>query len=271
MIIDRYFTHMEKQCVPYFVPLFRFLFFPNFQDCFYFASAKSDLQGNLEELCVARRKLRTTLIPALLPSFVFLMRMEFRKLNNEVSMRHNIKLECLSANQDRPLLQSNEKVVTNIDAGEVPRFVTDLLSMGPKHSVRDKFKEMDQLLGQLKADSASSDSLDEAESAAHWYIKRIKRTHLDLAVDRVGMYLRDHKLLAVRFDKGVGFAILKADTYWRKLSEVLASNQFQPDDCDVDIVIKLERSLNRELLLLKKRTTSSWCLRDVALHWFATG
>ena len=131
--------------------------------------------------------------------------------------------------------------------------------MGPKHSVRDKFKEMhfladiDQLLVQLKTDSASSDSLDEVESAAHWYIKRIKRTPLDLAVERVGMCLRDHELLAVLFDKGVGVAVMKADTYWRNLSEVLASNLLQPVDCNDDIVIKLERSLNRELLLLKKK------------------
>ena len=46
---------------------------------------------------------------------------------------------------------------------------------------------------------------------------------------------------------------MKADTYWRKLSEVLASNQFKPVDCNNDIVIKLERSLNRLLLLLKKK------------------
>ena len=51
------------------------------------------------------------------------------------------KLAKLLERQDKPLRASKEKTVAVLDNIFLPGFVRDLLVFGPKHPIRDKFKE----------------------------------------------------------------------------------------------------------------------------------
>ena len=69
---------------------------------------------------------------------------------------HRKKLEKLSKRQDKPLGGRNEQSVKVLDNIELPGWVYDVLSIGPKHPIRDKFNEthfladIDIFLPQLK-------------------------------------------------------------------------------------------------------------------------
>ena len=64
-------------------------------------------------------------------------------------------------------------------------------------------------------------------------------------------YLRHYALIAVPFDKGVGF---KKSTHAEKMEKVLVCKQFRKleKSCD-NIVMKNEKELNKELLDMRKK------------------
>ena len=54
---------------------------------------------------------------------------------------HQKKLMKLSERQDRPLGKQGEGSVRAVDDVELPIWVQQVLALGPKHLVRDKFNE----------------------------------------------------------------------------------------------------------------------------------
>ena len=94
------------------------------------------------------------------------------------SENHRKKLEKLSERQDRPLGGRNERSVEVLDNIELPEWVYEVLSMGPKHPIRDKFNEthfladIDIFLSQLKNQKTSGETLCEIEAAAKAYAKK---------------------------------------------------------------------------------------------------
>ena len=67
------------------------------------------------------------------------------------------------------------------------------------------------------------------------------------------IYLRDNALIAVPFDKGVGFCVMKESTYAETLEKVLDCEQLRQleKSCD-NILMKNENELNKELLDMRK-------------------
>ena len=59
-----------------------------------------------------------------------------------ISERLNDKLAKLSERQERLLRNGSHNNVVTLDGVELPKFVLDVLSLGPKHPVRDKFNEV---------------------------------------------------------------------------------------------------------------------------------
>ena len=56
------------------------------------------------------------------------------------------------------------------------------------------------------------------------------------------------------FDKEVGFCILSKQTYESKLESLLQSAQFLKKDATTDdVILKIEKELNKELLAMNKR------------------
>ena len=176
------------------------------------------------------------------------------------SENHRKKLEKLSERQDKPLGGRNERSVRVLDNIELPEWVYEVLSMGPKHPIRDKFNEthfladIDIFLSQLKNQKTSGETLCEIEAAAKAYAKNVRQTPRDKAVEKTRKYLKDNGLLAVPFDKGVGFCIMRKQTYESKLESLLQSAQFVKKDATTDEgILKIEKELNKELLAMNKR------------------
>ena len=142
----------------------------------------------------------------------------------------------------------------------LPGFVRDLLAFGPKHPIRDKFKDLhfiadiDSLTWTLHETKVQGEKLLEIEAAAKWYSKNIRETPLDRALAKIQKYLRDNALFAVPFDKGVGFCVMKKSTYGEKLEKLRDWEQFRKleKSCD-NIVMKDEKELNKELLDMRKK------------------
>ena len=88
----------------------------------------------------------------------------------------------LPQRQDRPLGKQGEGSVRALD---VPNWVQQVLALGPKHPVRDKFNEthfladIDIFLWDLKTRKVPGEALCGIEAVAKAYAKRVKQTPSD--------------------------------------------------------------------------------------------
>ena len=72
-----------------------------------------------------------------------------------------------------------------------------------------------------------------------------------MVADKVRRFLANNRLLAVPFDKGIAFVWMRRETYCSKLRKIL-DDQFLSINSDDDVVLKLERLLNRETFRMHK-------------------
>ena len=163
----------------------------------------------------------------------------------------------LAAEQEKPL-RSVGNTVKIIGDLEPPKYVIDLLSLGPKHPVLDQFNEMhfladiDKVLAQMKNDDSNIDAMNEVNALTVGYLKQMKRQRPDRAVKMVTSYLKKNNLKAVPFDKGAGYCLMSAGDYSERLLEVLNGEQFKPfdDSREKDVLIAIESTFNRNLMSL---------------------
>ena len=139
-----------------------------------------------------------------------------------------------------------------LDNIELPGWVHEVLLMGPKHHIRDKFIETHFLadinifLSQLKNQKTAGETLCEIEAAAKAYAKNVRRTPRDKAVEKTKKYLKDNGILDVPFDKGDGFCIMRKQTYGSKLESLLQTAQFLKKDPTTDeVILKIEKELHK--------------------------
>ena len=82
----------------------------------------------------------------------------------------------------------------------------------------------------------------------------MKQTPSDKGVEKARKYLKDNGLLAVPFDKGVGFCVMKKETYEKKLKDLLQAEQFSERKNLTDsVIMKIEKDISNELLAMKKK------------------
>ena len=166
----------------------------------------------------------------------------------------------LSERQERPLRKQGEGSVRALDDVELPNWVQQVFALGPEHPARDKFNEthfladIDIFLSDLKNRKVPGEALCEIEAVAKSYAKRVKQTPSDKGVEKARKYLKSNVLVALPYDKGVGFCVMRKDTYENKLSVTLDSNQFSKSKETSDaIVLKIERDIKKELLAMRKK------------------
>ena len=152
-----------------------------------------------------------------------ILRSKGTKKTTTVKEAHQKKLIKLSERQDRPLGKQDEGLVKSLDDVE--------LTIGPKHPVSDKFNEIhfladiDIFLSDLRNHEVPGEALFDIEAVTKAYAQREKKTPSDKGVENVRKYLKGNGLVVVPFDKGVGFCVMRKDTYQNKLSDLLDSNQ----------------------------------------------
>ena len=161
------------------------------------------------------------------PSLKFYLNLKARCSVNNLIGRHKMKLAKLSERQERSLKNLDEKSVRILDEVVLPLWVREVSRFGPKHPVRDKFNEISFLadiisfLSELKLNRLPGEKLCEIEAAAKRYAKNVKQTSSGKGFEKARKHLKDNGLLAVPFDKSVGFCLMKKETYVKKLKNLL--------------------------------------------------
>ena len=194
------------------------------------------------------------------PSVIIYLSLRGQRQTTTVKETHQKKLMKLSERQDRPPGKQGEGSVRALGDVELPNWVQQVLALGPKYPVRDKFNEthfladIDIFLSDLKNRKVPGEALCEIEAVAKAYAVRVKQTPSDKSVEKARKYLKSNGLVAVPHDKGVGFFVMRKDTYENKLSETLDSNQFSKSKGTSDaIVLKIERDINKEWLAMRQK------------------
>ena len=152
-----------------------------------------------------------------------------------VKETHQKKLMKLSERQDQPLGKQGEGSVRAHDVVELPNW----------------------------------EALCEIEAVAKAYAKRVKQTLSDKGVEKARKYVKSNGLVAVLYDKSVGFCVMRKETYEIKLSDTLDSNQLSKSKGTRDAtVLKIERDIIKELLAMRKKDEISENLKH-EVYWGA--
>ena len=96
-----------------------------------------------------RSKFREKVRPEWMPSVVSSISLEIGTHSTVNQNRQNGKLDKLSERPDRPLQNLSHSNVIIMDGGELPRYVLDVLLLGSKHPVGNKFNEVNHLLADV--------------------------------------------------------------------------------------------------------------------------
>ena len=131
-------------------------------------STAADMHHKCDQKRAASRKVLLKILDNNLLSSLNLV-LPNRVRNHVVSSEQILpgKLAKLSERRDKPLRSSNEKTVVVLDNTILPGFVRDLLILGPKHPIRDKFKELhfladiDSLLRNLRENNVPGEKTSE--------------------------------------------------------------------------------------------------------------
>ena len=106
-------------------------------------STAADTHRKCDQKRAASRKiLLKNLDNHLLPSVIFVLRNQVRNHVVKSERRLQGKLAKISERQDKPIRASNEKTVAVLDNIILPGFFRYLLDFGPRHPIKDKFKEL---------------------------------------------------------------------------------------------------------------------------------
>ena len=98
------------------------------------------------------------------------------------------RLAKLSEKQDRPLQNGSHNNFDNLNGVELSKFVPDSLSLGPKHSVRDKFNELhfladvQRLVREIRENNTDGENLCQKQLSAKCYSKNVEETPMDIVL-----------------------------------------------------------------------------------------
>ena len=172
------------------------------------AAARGTVREHEKDLPEARDALSSMCPTGLLPSVSLYTRLELRRHKRDIRERHSKKLHALSNEQEKPLLTTGNNVRVLGDL-QIPSFVRDFLSMGPRHPVWSKFDgfsfmaDMDRCLKDMQR--SEPELLNELNAAAVWYRKQTNSFTVDRTLGKVSIFLKKSGIKAVPFDKGLGF------------------------------------------------------------------
>ena len=109
----------------------------------------------------------------------------------------------------------------------------DTLALGPRNAVLDKFDhhdvlaELDLMLNRCERDNVARDTVNDINIAVVKYIKLCQKQHPPRNLKLTKLFLKRHDLLAIPFDKGTGFCVMKSSEYESKMMDILSLTQFE--------------------------------------------
>ena len=172
------------------------------------------------------------------------------KTTSAIKETHQKKLKKLAERQDCPLGRRSERSVLTIDDIELPHWIQHLLSLGTKHPVSYKIKEtyfladIDSFLSDIKHRKVPGEALCEIEATKD-YSRLVKQTPPDRVVEKARKFLKGNGIVAVLFNKGIGFCVMRKTTYISKPVGLLDPKQSNEKRAVTDpIVVKIGKKIN---------------------------
>ena len=167
------------------------------------------------------------------PSVIFYLNLQARCSVNNLISRHKKKLEKLSERQYRPLKNLDERSARILDdlilqlwVREGLKFLNQNIRYETSLMKFTSLRTLTIFLSELKLNRLPGEKLCEIEAATKEYAKNGKQTPSEKGVEKARKYLKDICLLAVPFDKGVDFCVMKKETYEKNLKNLLQAEQF---------------------------------------------
>ena len=195
--------------------------------------AKRELEASKEKVNESRETLKQKVNTKLLPSIVLYIRCYIHKLRETRSMKLNEKLYKLSKEQEKPLFNVKNTVKCYDLDENPPKYVIDTLALGPRNSVLTKFDqndilaELDSVLRFCKDKELDDDLVTDINIKTLAYVKKCKKQKQSRNIMLTKKYLKEKKLLAIPFDKGIGICIMTIDKYNEKLRDIIDLPQFE--------------------------------------------
>ena len=195
--------------------------------------AKTDLETSNGKLETKRSVVKERIGEAILPSVALHTRLWCRNIRRKIKSGHDKKLLNLSEEQQRLLFNVKNTVVLHGLEEQPPNYVMETLSLGPKNAVLEKFNphdvlvELDDVLRHCKDNGVTEDVISDINMKTIGYIKKCKKQKSSRNVAATKRYLKEKKLLAIPFDKGVGICVMKKEDNEGKLEEILELPQFE--------------------------------------------
>ena len=172
--------------------------------------------------------------------------------------KHKRKLQDLSFDQDKPALNTTGylKVLGNV---ELPQLVEKVLRFGPRHPVAVKAKEnhllanFDILIADCNSNNVDSKVINKINALTVGYVNTLDGTKTEKKTVLVKKWLRDNEVLAVPYDKGTGFCLMKVITYMEKCGALFSLPQFQKQLVTKDPISTEEKKFKAKLYKIRKR------------------
>ena len=195
--------------------------------------AKKQLHEHSVNLDICRCNLKTKLPTKLIPSVILHSRLQRIQNRKVVKQKHDKKLRWLSEKQSKPLFNVENTVLISEFTGFIPSYVKQTLSLGPRHPVMSKFNEndvlveLDRFLNYCDKNFIPDNTVTEINIKTLNYIKQCKKQKVPKHIKMTKDFLKKNKLLAVPFDKGIGFCVMPISSYNGKLQPILNLPQFE--------------------------------------------
>ena len=116
---------------------------------------------------------------------------------------------------------------------QIPKYVMQTLQMGPRNPVLEKFNEK-EVLSELdcffkfcKENYIGDACINDINIKTLNYIKACKKQKTPRNISLTQKFLKDNNLVAVPFDKWIGFCIMTQKLYEQKLDPIIDLPQFQ--------------------------------------------
>ena len=195
--------------------------------------AKRDLKCYEQSVNSKRNNLIQSVPNKCLPSVIFHSR-HARKTNRQcVKLRHTKKLSVLSQRQNKPLFNVKNTIRVFEFDKHIPLYVKETLSLGPRNPILDKFNdkevltELDCFLKYCVDHNVPDPTITDINIKTLHYIKTCKNQKTPRHINMTKKFLEENKLVAVPFDKGIGFCLMPRKSYEDKLNPIINLPQFQ--------------------------------------------
>ena len=159
-----------------------------------------------------------------------IQRVSSRKL---VAQKHDKKLKTLSLQQQKPLFNVKNTIRIVDVPINIPNYVIQTLALGPRNPVLTRFNEKDVLVELDCFLNFCSDhyipecTMTDINVKTLSYIKSCKQQKTPRHVNLTRQFLSKNNLLAIPFDKGIGYCVMPKQTYEEKLNPILQLPQFE--------------------------------------------